>query len=119
MAVRFFTSSSTSLLKTFDEKIAQKERQGSITTWEKSSSGNYTHISERWGKKAYFKARHLKDRLVFNMVPVVGTRIEPEVYAYYHSHLIETFINHFAENFTVAAATPKPTEQDKLVSSKA
>lgn len=119
MAVRFFTDSPASLLKAFDAKIEQKEREGSITTWVKTKLGNYTHTS-RWGKKAYFRPNtNLKDRLLFNIVPPEGQVVEPEVYSFYHGHLIETFLNHFPEKFTVGAASAKPTEQDRLVSKTA
>lgn len=119
MAVRFFTKSPAALLKAFDEKIDQKEREGSITTWVRDSKGFYTHTS-RWGRKAYFKANpRFEDRLVFNVVPPAGSVVEPEVYAFYHGHLVETFINHFAGKFSTACAGGKPTEQDKLVSKTA
>jgi hypothetical protein len=34
------------------------------------------------------------------------------VYAYYHGHLIETFLNHFDKDFTKAEATSLPTSGD-------
>jgi hypothetical protein len=120
MAVRIFTNKPVGLLKEFDEKIAQKEREGSITTWQKDSNGLYTHKSERWGGKAYFKARSgFDDKIVFNVRPPKGKRVEPEVYAFYHAHLIETFLNHFTSKFSIGAATAKPTKEDNLVSKTA
>jgi len=120
MAARFFTKSPSILLKAFDEKIAQKEREGSITTWVKNHQGYYTHVSPQWGKKAYFKANpDFKDRLVFNVVPPAGEKVESDVYAYYHGHLISTFISHFADKFTVGAAGAEPTPQDRLISKSA
>lgn len=117
MAIRFFTDKPAALLKEFDSRIAQKAKEGSITTWEKNAQGFYTHISDRWGRKAYLKARtDLADRLLFNVVPPKGQKVETEVYAYYHGHLIETFINHFSASFTVGAATAEPTKDDNLVS---
>lgn len=119
MAARFFTKSPAALLKAFDEKIDQKEREGSITTWERNHQGFYTHKS-RWGKKAYFKANpNFEEKLVFNVVPPVGEVVDPEVYSFYHGHLIETFLNHFSDKFTVGAATAKPTDQDNLKSKTA
>lgn len=120
MAARFFTKSPSALLKAFDEKISQTEREGSITTWVKTSKGNYTHVSPQWGRKAFFKANSdLPDRLVFNVIPPEGEIVEHEVYAFYHGHLIATFISHFAEKFTVGAAGAKPTSQDRLISKSA
>jgi hypothetical protein len=44
MAVYFLTSDAHRLLKAFDARIAQKEQEGKITTWEKSEDGKYyTH----------------------------------------------------------------------------
>lgn len=120
MAVRFFTDSPASLLKSFDAKIAQKEKEGSIATWVKDSKGLYTHISGQWGGKAYFKANpDYEDRLVFNVRPPMGKRVAPEIYAFYHGHLIETFLNHFTSEFKTGVATAKATSQDNLVSKTA
>ncbi len=119
MAVRFFTKSPVALLKAFDAKIDQENREGSITTWERNHQGYYTHKS-RWGKKAYFKANStFEEKLVFNVVPPKGEVVDPEVYSFYHGHLIETFLNHFTEKFTSGAATAKATDEDKLRSSTA
>lgn len=120
MSIRFYTKSPVSLLKAFDERIAQTEKEGSITTWEKNHQNYYTHKSERWGKKAYLKARTDVDgKLIFNVVPPVGKRVDPEIYSYYHGHLIETFLNHFASQFSTGEATSKPTQGDTLVSKSA
>lgn len=119
MAVRFYTDSPAALLKEFDAKVLQKEREGSITTWTKTKLGNYTHTS-RWGNKAYLRPNaNFEDRLVFNVVPPKGGAVGPEDYSFYHGHLIETFLNHFPEKFTTGVATAKPTKQDKLVSDTA
>ncbi|BAQ75116.1 uncharacterized protein POS17_3422 [Pseudomonas sp. Os17] len=120
MSVRFITQSPAGLLKLFDQRIGQTEREGSITTWRKTPSGNFTHVAERWGAKAYFKPRtDIEGRLVFNIIPPAGERIEPEVYSYYHAHLIETFLNHFPNHFSRGEATSKPTKCDNLVSKTA
>jgi hypothetical protein len=38
------------------------------------------------------------------------------VYAYYHGHLIETFLNHFDKDFTKGEATALPTSGDNCSS---
>ncbi|RQO62198.1 hypothetical protein [Pseudomonas sp. KBW05] len=120
MSVRFYTSSAKSLLKAFDDRIKQKEKEGSITTWMKNKQDYYTHKSERWGGKCYFKARtDVSGKLIFNVIPPAGEIVTSEIYAFYHGHIIETFLNHFTSQFTVGEATAKPTNKDRLVSKTA
>lgn len=121
MAVRFLTSASASLLKKFNDAIDQDEPKGKITTWEKRVHNKvtyYTHKSKEWGKKAYFKVSSDSDRLRFNVVPPQGSRVSQDVYAYYHGHLLETFIRHFSKDFTDGRASPTAQGDDSLVAKK-
>jgi hypothetical protein len=116
MAVHFLTASPTqsqALLAAFDKAIANAGAKGSITTWEKTPHG-YTHKSTEWGKKAYFQPAPLADRLTMNILRPPTLSVDSLVYSYYHGHLIRTFIEHFPDGFTVAAATPKAASGDKL-----
>ncbi|MER8623854.1 hypothetical protein [Mesorhizobium sp. LNJC403B00] len=113
MAALFITTEAQKLLNNFDARIAQKEQKGKITTWEKSDDGKfYTHKSQGWAKKAWFKPVISSDRLTFNIRKPQNANVELETYAYYHGHLIETFLNHFNKDFSSAQATPKPTAAD-------
>lgn len=113
MADYFFTDSSQSLLDQFNHKIEQKESKGKITTWVRSSDGRYyTHKSDEWGKKAWFKPAIGKDKLIFNIVKPKNQNVTTPVYGYYHGHLIETFLNHFDQDFTKAEATSLPASGD-------
>lgn len=115
MSVKFATKTPKALLELFDKRIEQKEPKGRINTWRKTGTGFYTHTSERWEKKAYFKPNLLEDGLVFNIVPKdADSKVEPEDYSFYHGHLIETFLNHFTEKFSAGRATSKPTSGDRL-----
>ncbi|MDU7523826.1 MAG: hypothetical protein E7K72_21020 [Roseomonas mucosa] len=117
MAVRFFTDSAQSLLDAFDARIEQEEQQGKINTWEKSSDGKYyTHTSAQWAKLAWFKPRVCDDRLLFNIIKPQNKNISTVVYGYYHGHLIETFLNHFDDQFSTGVATARPTSDDKVQS---
>ena len=113
MSTTFSTSKAKSLLDKFDAAISQKESKGKIDTWEKSEDGKYyTHKAKEWNKKAWFKPALKTEGLVFNIIKPQGSDITTIVYAYYHGHLIETFLNHFDSDFTVGSATALPTAGD-------
>ena len=113
MAVHFLTSDPEGLLKKFDARISQREEKGKITTWEKSSDGKYyTHKAKEWHAKAWFRQNTEPGRLVFNIIKSQNSDVTTVVYAYYHGHLIETFLNHFDKDFTKAEATSLPTSGD-------
>ncbi|MCA0448001.1 MAG: hypothetical protein LCH54_17425 [Bacteroidetes bacterium] len=111
MAIHFTTSNAEALLKAFDERISQKEAKDKITTWEKSSDKKYyTHKAPEWNKKAWFLPKVEANQLTFNIIKPSTTNINNVVYAYYHGHLIETFLSHFDEMFKngFASALPEP-----------
>lgn len=119
MALIFYTLTSKTLLKSFEEKIYQDEPKGQIRTWKKTKKGNFTHTSEQWGSKAFFKPKVGTDRLIFNMIPLAGgKKISVEEYAFYHGHLTETFIVHFDSKFTKAVSTAKPSDNDLMKSDR-
>lgn len=122
MAVRFLTEASTSLLKKFNDAIEQEDPKGKITTWEKSVHNKvayYTHKAKEWNKKAYFKMAQDSDRLRFNIVAPKGSKISQDVYAYYHGHLLETFVRHFPKAFTDGRVSSTAQKEDIVVGSKA
>jgi hypothetical protein len=113
MAVVFMTDAAQKLLNNFDARIAQNEEKGKITTWSKSDDGKfYTHKSAEWAKKAWFKPAVSADRLTFNIIKPQNANVTTVVYAYYHGHLIETFLNHFDEQFSSGQATALPATAD-------
>jgi hypothetical protein len=113
MAVSFFTDSPQWLLNEFNKRIEQKEPKDKITTWERSSDGKYyTHKSDEWRKKAWFKPSVETGRLIFNIIKPKDRNVTKVVYGYYHGHLIETFLNHFDHDFTKAEATALQTSGD-------
>jgi hypothetical protein len=113
MAVTFSTDKPQALLNKFDAAISQKEQKGKIETWEKSDDGKYyTHKAKEWNKRAWFKPRTETGQLVFNIIKPKDQDIPVLVYAYYHGHLIETFLNHFDHDFTLAQATALATSGD-------
>jgi hypothetical protein len=113
MAISFYTSDPASLLTLFNTRIKQAEAKGRITTWEISNDGKYyTHKAAEWSKEAWLKATAYKDRLTFNIIKSKNKNVSAVAYAYYHGHLIETFLNHFDQKFSVAQATALPTAED-------
>ncbi len=113
MAVIFHTDKPQKLLNSFDAKIEQKEASGKITTWEKSDDGKYyTHKAKEWTKKAWFKPNVGTSRLTFNIIKPKDANVTATVYAYYHGHLIETFLNHFDHDFETGEATALATSGD-------
>lgn len=106
MAVHFHTDSPKALLAKFNTAIKQKEAKGKIDTWMLSDDGKYyTHTAERWTKKAWFKPYTSENILTFNIIKPRDLNVTSPVYAYYHGHLIETFLNHFDVDFTSTTAT--------------
>jgi hypothetical protein len=114
MAVMFFTSAAQVLKAEFDARINQREAKGKITTWERSADGQYyTHKAAEWARKAWFKPVVLADRLTFHIVRSSDSNISTLSYAYYHGHLLETFLNHFDSLFSNGQATALPASGDK------
>ena len=115
MAIHFTTEQAASLLKDFDARISQSEPKGKIATWEKSSDGKYyTHKSAEWSKKAWLLPKIEAHQLTFNIIRSEGQNISAVVYAYYHGHLIETFLSHFGKSFKNGVASALPETGDNV-----
>jgi hypothetical protein len=115
MAVHFKSAEPQALLRDFDMRIAQSDSAGRITTWEKTSDGRYyTHRAAEWARKAWFKAVVQEERLSFFIVKSRDLDISSRTYAYYHGHLIETFLAHFDMRFTDATASALPEDGDTV-----
>ena len=111
MAVIFTKCDPKALLKEFQDKIKQKKAEGKINTWEENA-GNFTHTSRQWNQQAFFKPIIGEELLEFSIVRPQGKKISDEAYAYYHGHLIQTFLTHFGGSFKYGAATGTPTKDD-------
>ncbi|GLQ99057.1 hypothetical protein [Dyella mobilis] len=114
MAVYFHTKKAQMLLDAFNTRIDQHEAKGKITTWRRLKLDYYTHVAQQWAGKAFFRATVDDELLRFNIIKPENASIPADVYAYYHGHLIETFINHFAHDFESATATPSPRIGDRV-----
>lgn len=105
--LKFYTKDPAGLLKKFEEKIKAKVGQDSIQTWEQIG-GNFSHTAERWKGKMSFKTEidtaANGSSLIFLATAQNGPTKEDRqtAYAYYHGHLLQTFVDHFGDFFTVA-----------------
>lgn len=117
MSVLFITASPQDLLNEFNKRIAQKEEQGKVKTWLRHKDQvHYTHDSDNWRNDAFFKPIIVKDGLRFVIVPPEGSNISSLVYAYYHGHLTQTFLDHFDKMFTYAVSSAYPEHGDIVAS---
>lgn len=117
MAIHFTTKDAKSLLQAFDTQISQEEPKGKITTWERSDDGKYyTHKAANWNKAAWFRPKIEATQLTFNIIKPQNKNITSVAYAYYHGHLLETFLNHFDQSFQNGVASALP-ETDDIVGS--
>lgn len=96
MTLRFTTSDPISLLNEFKKLIKQTEPKGKIKSWIESDGG-FRHNSD-WKDKCLFMANISEDKthLVFTTNQVK----EEFAYAYYHGHLLQTFIEHLNTKFS-------------------
>lgn len=105
--LKFYTKDPAGLLQKFKAKLKARQGQDSIQTWEQAGE-NFGHTSERWKNKLEFKAtinaEASEPNLAFGMVAMTkGTQEERQIiYAYYHGHLLQTFVDHLGEHFTAA-----------------
>lgn len=113
MAVFFSCEDPQALLNAFQARIEQSEPKDQITTWIRSEDGRfYTHRAKDWTRKAWFRPVIGPTTLAFNIVKPVNQAISTVAYAYYHGHLIETFLAHFDDLFADARATAMPAVND-------
>lgn len=115
MAVHFDCESPNALLDAFNSRIAQTEPKGRINTWELHSDGPYyTHLAAEWNRKAWMHPKIQPGRLTFSIVRSRDSTVSSLAYAYYHGHLIETFLAHFDGMFSSAIASAMPEGDDRV-----
>jgi hypothetical protein len=108
MAAYFFTNAPSDLLVSFKKKIDSRH----ITTWLYDAEGDFTHTCDAWKNLAWFRPSIQSDCLIFNILRTPQSQIPTNVYALYHSRLIETFLLHFSHLFQVGEATASPADGD-------
>ena len=114
MSVTFQTADAAGLLRRFDAALTQAEVKGRILTWRKHEDArHYTHTSAQWQGQAYFSTLVGADGLIFHIVRSTARPVSVAAYAFYHGHLVETFLNHFDREFNAATSTSLPSEGDR------
>ncbi|MDC3884153.1 hypothetical protein KGZ16_06080 [Pseudomonas aeruginosa] len=114
MAVDFITTNPSVLLNDFKKRIKQDEQEGKITTWDLDSDGDVTHKAEQWKSKAWMRPQVKDGKLTFTVLNPKGKEVPPEVYGFYHGHLVATFITHFGAKISSAISSGKPTDEDRV-----
>ncbi|NAS96665.1 hypothetical protein CU664_14990 [Pseudomonas syringae pv. actinidifoliorum] len=99
MTVRFATSDPNALLTEFKKFINQKEAKGKIKSWIEADGG-FRHNSD-WKDKALFKVTIPEDKKHFDFY--LAESKEEFAYAYYHGHILQTFIEHLNSKFSTAS----------------
>lgn len=110
MAAYFFTNTPSDLLTFFKQKIEGRQ----ITTWLFDKEGDFTHTSAGWKNVAWFRPSLQSDCLIFNLLRTPSSPIPAHIYAIYHSQLIEVFLLHLSQLFTLSEATPSAAAGDLL-----
>ncbi|MEI7181969.1 hypothetical protein WCT96_01425 [Pectobacterium carotovorum] len=108
MTIRFWTDNPQGLLNKFKELIEQDEPKGRINTWEQQSGG-FRHTAKDWKELGLFKPKIADDKksLIFHMTTVKNDY----AYAYYHGHLLQTFIEHLGGHFDRATFADSRTQK--------
>lgn len=110
MAVLVKTESPSSLLSAIKKAIDKDE----VQTWSCDADGDFTHTTEQWRRRAWFRPVVREDRLVFNIFPPREKGISRVVYGIYHGRFIEMLLNHFDSRFKEATATALPIAGDRI-----
>lgn len=110
MAVNFETSDPQALLAAFRWGIDQ----GHIVTWSYDDDGDFTHTPDQWSKRAWLRPTLYTGRLVMNILGRKDETMPIVVYSIYHGRFIEAMIAHCRTRFTLASATPMPTNSDSV-----
>jgi len=114
MSVTFQTQNPQQLLDAFDAAILKREPTGKIVTWVKHGDMiHYTHTAPQWRYKAYFTATITAAELKFCIIRNKDVAVSTIAYSFYHGHLIQTFLDHFDQLFSVASASAMPTSGDR------
>lgn len=108
MAVRAQSTNPQQLLN----KIKTGVRSGTILTWALDTDGDFTHATQQWKFKAWFRPMLGQGVLVFNILGPVGKVVSTETYAIYHGRFIEMLLAHFDGEFSRVSATALPEPDD-------
>jgi hypothetical protein len=93
--------------------ITAGTEDGTVRTWSRDSDGDFTHSTEQWNKKAWFRPRVAAGQLILNIFPPRDQVLSSVIYAVYHGRFIEMILSHFDRQFSRAVATAMPQAPDR------
>lgn len=85
---------------------------GTVTSWHYDADGDFTHSTEQWKRKAWFRPVLESDKIVFRIITPRNTAMSRQMYAIYHSRFVEMLLDHFDEKFSRVVATALPAHGD-------
>lgn len=91
MAVSVLTSMPSEIIEDFKSLIDAKI----IDTWVYDDDGDFTLLSPRWNRIAWFHPIILNDRIIFGIIGRKGFNISIEEYGVYHGQLVESLVTHY------------------------
>ena len=110
MAINFETNTPKKLLAAFKKAIDDKH----VVTWAYDSDGDFYHTPSQWKDKAWLRPTVFDgQRLTLNYLTQTATTSRPD-YSVYHGRFIESMLTHCHNLFTIASATPEPTNSDTV-----
>lgn len=96
MAIIIKTISNKSIVNEIKNKIDQ----GSIGTWLYDSDGDFTHVSEQWGARAWFRAHVDESNICFTIIGRKQAKLTVEEYSVYHGRFSSMLMTHFHDDIS-------------------
>ncbi|MDO8594094.1 MAG: hypothetical protein Q7R93_01080 [bacterium] len=110
MAIYFLTNTPNKLLSSFKKAIDDSK----IITWSYDQDGDFTHATDQWKNRAWFRPEVKSDRLAFFIIKPQSVNISATIYAIYHGRFLEAMLAHFDTLFTASRATSMPEDKDNI-----
>ncbi|HZT42619.1 MAG TPA: hypothetical protein VFA07_10685 [Chthonomonadaceae bacterium] len=110
MALIVSTPDPAVLLKAFKDKIDQ----GRIRSWSYDADSDFTMTHPDWKDLAWMRPNVMSDRIVFNFLATQDRPTTREVYALYHSRMIETLLASLDTLFEAARMSSQPVPGDVI-----
>lgn len=85
----------TKATKDIINEIKTKIDQGAIDTWIYDIDGDFTHASEQWGAKAWFRAKVDDSIISFSIIGRKQAKLTIEEYSIYHGKFSSMLLTHF------------------------
>lgn len=100
------------------ESIKKKIDEHKIDTWSVDSDGDFTHNTDQWRYRAWFRHSIEAGRVVFYVICRRDKNMSVVEYAVYHGRFVEMLLTHFDKECDEIEVTPLATSYDSIVASK-